>query len=118
MARPTKQPHEKRTERFNLRFTVAELAHVQDQARAAGLDPTEYLRRRALGFQVSPAPRRADAVLVSELNRIGVNLNQIARNQNSGRAERADADVVLAELRGVLAQVVLPPTSEGSGGRG
>lgn len=115
MARPTKQPHEKRTERFNLRFTVAELAHVQDQARLAGLDATEYLRRRALGFVVSPAPRRADAALVTELNRIGVNLNQIARNINADRPERADADVVLAELRGVLAQVVMPASGGDDG---
>ena len=117
MARPTKQPHEKRTERFNLRFTVAELAHVQDQARLAGLDATEYLRRRALGFVVSPAPRRADAALVSELNAIGVNLNQIARNLNSDRTLRTDVDVVLAELRGALTQVVLSP-SRASGASG
>ena len=108
MARPIKQPHEKRSEVLRARVTFAEKMHVEEQASAAGIDPSEYLRRRALGFMVSPAPRRADAALVSELNRIGVNLNQIARNLNSGRTERADVDVALAELRGVLSQVLLP----------
>ncbi|MEM6260706.1 MAG: plasmid mobilization relaxosome protein MobC [Planctomycetota bacterium] len=106
MARPTKQPHERRSERFNLRFTVAELAHIEQQAQSAGIDPTEYLRRRALGYEVPPAPRRADASLVSELNRVGQNVNQIARNLNSGRRERLKLDLVLAELRGVLEKVV------------
>lgn len=105
MARPTKQPHERRSERFNLRFTIAELAHIEQQARTAGIDPTEYLRRRALGYEVPPAPRRADASLVSELNRVGQNVNQIARNLNSDRSERQEVDVVLAELRGVLEKV-------------
>lgn len=105
MARPTKQPHEKRTERFNLRFTVAELAFVQDQAEAAGIEPTEYLRLRALGYQVPRAPRRADVSLITELNRIGVNLNQIARSLNTGRQLRIDADLALAELRGLLEKV-------------
>eukprot|EP00752_Nemacystus_decipiens_P015808 g14118.t1 len=106
MARPIKQPHEKRSEVLRARVTFAEKMHVEEQASAAGIDPSEYVRRRALGFMVSPAPRRADAALVSELNRIGVNLNQIARNLNSGRTERADVDVALAELRGVLSQRV------------
>lgn len=105
MARPTLQPHERRTERFNLRFTAAELAHIQQQAHAAGIDATEFLRRRALGYVVPPAPRRADASLVSELNRVGQNLNQIARNLNSGRTLRLEVDVVIAELRGILEKV-------------
>lgn len=108
MARPTKQPNEKRSEVLRARVTLAEKAHVEQQASSAGIDPSEFVRRRALGFVVSPAPRRADAALVTELNRIGVNLNQIARNLNSDRNERGDVDVLLSELRGVLAQVVLP----------
>lgn len=50
MARPRLQEHEKRTERHNLRFTLAEIDHINTQAAAAGLDVTEYLRRRALGY--------------------------------------------------------------------
>ncbi len=107
MARPVKQLHEKRSETLRARVTIAEKVFVQDQAELAGLDVTEYVRRRVLGFQVPPAAGRADAALLSELNRIGVNLNQLARNANSGRVERMNIDVVMAELRGVLESVAL-----------
>lgn len=109
MARPKKQPHERRTERFNLRFTVAELAHVEQQARAAGLDPTEYLRRRALGYTVPAAPaRRTDPALVSELNRIGVNVNQLARAVHTGRDFVAYWREIGAELSAILEKLVRP----------
>jgi hypothetical protein len=105
MARPTKQSHEKRQERFNLRLTVAEIEHLRAQALAAGLAPHEYARRRVLGFQVSPAPRQADAALVSEINRVGVNVNQLARAQNAEREFRGDWRAVRVELQRVLEKV-------------
>ena len=44
-----------------------------------------YLRRRALGQRVrSAVERRLGAAELRELNRIGVNLNQMARTLNSG----------------------------------
>ncbi len=48
MARPTKDDAAKRTERFNLRLTPAELAHVQQQAAHAGIGAHDYARRRVL----------------------------------------------------------------------
>jgi hypothetical protein len=41
-------------------------------------------------------------MLLLELNRIGVNLNQIARALNSDRPERADLAETIAELRPIL----------------
>lgn len=108
MARPSKAAHEKRTQRFNLRFTLAEIEHVRSQAAATGLDPHEYLRRRALGYAVPPAPQRsADPALVSELNRIGVNVNQLARASHRGSEfTRYWADIG-HELKVVLRQMVM-----------
>ena len=46
-----------------------------------------YLRRRGLGQRVRmAAERRLGAAELRELNRIGVNLNQMARMMNSGAA--------------------------------
>lgn len=113
MARPTKHPSERRTKRFNLRFTLAELEHVETQANLAGLEPTEYLRRRSLDYEVPLQSARADAAgFVTELNRlalaleknaqelsaIGNNANQIARALNSGRRSRIDWDTVGEEI--------------------
>ena len=105
MARPRKQEHEKRAETIRARVTEAEKIHVQQQARAAGLDPAEYIRRRVLGYQVAPARARADAALVSEINRIGVNANQLARAVNAARPFRGDWQAIADECRRVLGKV-------------
>ena len=107
MARPKKEQHERRDQRFNLRYTMAEIEHLRAQAQAAGLDPHEYARRRTLGHAVPPAPQRSsDPALVSELNRIGVNVNQLARaSHRSSDFTRYWSDVgreLQAALRKVL----------------
>ena len=103
--RPKKQPHEKRGPTIRARVTLAEQAYVQEQAALAGVTPTEYIRRRVLGFSVSPSPRQEDASILTELNRIGVNVNQIARNLNSGRPLNIDIDLVQAKLLEAIEKV-------------
>lgn len=105
MARPTKDDAAKRTERFNLRLTLAELAHVQAQAAHAGIGAHEYARRRVLGHRVPPARSQIDASLLSELNRIGVNLNQLARATNRGAEVQGDAEALLAQVRDIIEQI-------------
>jgi Mobilization protein NikA len=86
MARPKKQPHEKRDQRFNLRYTAAEIEHLRGQAERAGLCPHDYARKRTLGHAVVTAKsQRTNPALISELNRIGVNLNQLARMAHLGK---------------------------------
>ncbi|MEM9128423.1 MAG: plasmid mobilization relaxosome protein MobC [Pseudomonadota bacterium] len=107
MARPTKDQHEKRNQRFNLRFTLAEIEHVRSQAQAAGLEPHEYLRRRALGHAVAPAPSSSsDPAIVSELNRIGVNVNQLARATHRGSDFTRYWMHIAGELRTTLEKVM------------
>ena len=60
------------------------------QAAAAGLAPHDFVRQRVLGFHVAPAKSPADAALISELNRVGVNLNQLARAVNTDRRYPGD----------------------------
>jgi len=84
MARPIKDPEEKRSEVARFRVTIAERAFLRSQAEAAGLSEAEYLRKRALGLPVRAAQSGSDPALVSELNRIGVNVNQLARATHRG----------------------------------
>ena len=120
MARPKKQPHEKRDgPPVGFRATLAEREFLATQAAAAGMTVSDYLRRRALGQKVSPAPARVDAQLVSEINRLGmelkswgVNLNQLTRDENSGREFHGDwvalrdrLNYELDEVERVLSQV-------------
>lgn len=104
MARPRKAEDERRTTQLPpVRMTEAERVHVEDQAARAGLPVSDFARRVVLGYRVAPARSAADDRLLLELNRIGVNMNQIARNLNSDRPENIDLSEVLAELKRVLA---------------
>lgn len=93
MARPRKTADEKRTERFNLRYTVTEREAVRDLAVRYGLSEMEFQRNRVLG---TPLPAqgsgRADPLLIAALNsyavelaRIGNNLNQLTAATHQGR---------------------------------
>ena len=105
MARPTKDTAAKRTERFNLRLTPAELAHVHTQATRAGIGAHEYARRRVLGHKVPPARSQIDASLLTELNRIGVNLNQLTHAVNSGIVIEREAALVLAQVQAIIERI-------------
>ncbi len=64
MARPKKQPAERRCAALRSDLTIAELIYVREQAERAGLSAAE-----------SAEERRVQAALVSEINRLG---NQLA----------------------------------------
>ncbi|WP_326655710.1 plasmid mobilization relaxosome protein MobC [Streptomyces sp. NBC_01750] len=81
-----------RSHRVNLAYNDVELAIIMTAAAVAGLKPAAYAARAALAVakeEVSPAPvdykdrlrMLADARVAA--NRIGTNLNQIARVMNS-----------------------------------
>lgn len=107
MARPKKQDQEKRTETARFRTTLAEREYIRDQARLAGVSEADYLRARALGYRVAPAPKSAavDPALVSELTRIGVNVNQLAKHANAGRAMPHSWTALSEQLHTILSRV-------------
>ena len=105
MARPKKTDHEKRDQRFNLRLTVAEIEHLRAQAENAGLAPHEYARLRVTEHVVKPARQHVDAALLAELNRIGVNVNQLARAIHTDRSFQEHWQMIRRELRAVLEKV-------------
>ncbi len=105
MARPTKTESERRTEQVKIRLTLSEVEHLRDQARITGMTVANLVRRRALSLPVQPTPSRVDAQLLSELNRIGVNVNQLARSANTGRAFAGDWQAIEEELSSLLAAV-------------
>ena len=87
IARPRLGESERRTRTIDVRVTEAEETELRERAQAARLSMGAYRRRRALGQRVrSAVERRLGAAEMRELNRIGVNLNQMARALNSGAA--------------------------------
>jgi hypothetical protein len=80
----------------NLRATAEEYAVVEQAAKNAGLTMGSYIRETILAVPKTTTRRvpRADVIvlakLIAELNRIGGNINQIARALNCGHVpERA-----------------------------
>ena len=117
MARPKKQPTDQRCERVTLRLRVDERVALTARAAAAGLTLSEFARVSALQacpldpgsdapLAAAPVPP-VDPQLVLAINRVGVNLNQIARAlNNNGGFDPLDLSDVLARLNGYFDQVV------------
>ncbi len=106
MARPQKNADEKKAASLpSIRVTDADRVHVETQAQAASLTLSEYIYSRATGHQVTPRPSKLEASTLSELNKIGVNLNQIAHARNSGRDDPAILKYVLEELHTLMAKI-------------
>lgn len=61
--------------------------------------------RRVKRETLGPKTREALTRLTSEVNRIGVNLNQLTRAANTGKVTSRDVDVLLMELHRVQGQV-------------
>jgi hypothetical protein len=89
-----------------VRFTHEESELLRDQARAAGITRSELIRRRALGQRVQPLARRSDASMINELNRIGVNVNQLTRAVHTDRDFVRYWQMIGAKLEAVLEKVV------------
>lgn len=112
MARPRKEAPDARSHVVGVRLTPDERIQLDTKADAACLSLSDLLRQAALGARIEagaageagpPLAARArtpDGIEhVVALNRIGVNLNQIARNLNAG------IGLVPAELDACLARV-------------
>jgi hypothetical protein len=107
MARPKTTDARRRARLGQFRMTAEEELSVKMNAAAAGLSVSDFLRRRALGLTVTPPASRVDAALVSELNRIGVNVNQLAFAHNADREFKGDWEAIRDQLSRVLEKVAL-----------
>lgn len=106
--RPRLAPGEGRTERIpHVRLTMMERSEIEAKAAASRLTVAEYCRRRVCGYRLPPPHKSAiPPGLLSELNRVGNNLNQIAKAANAGRSIPAMAEQTLTELRGLMNLIV------------
>lgn len=96
MARPKKDPTDRRTEQVSVRLSPLELARLQDKADQSRQTITAFVRASAMGKPVTVRQASPDDFeLRQELRRIGVNLNQIAKALNA-RQEALPASLVTA----------------------
>jgi hypothetical protein len=111
---PRTSGSEKRQRRgYSIRLLPDEHAAIVGKARAAGMSFASYMRACALG-DAGPRSRRSPtlnaellAYAVAALNKIGSNLNQIARILNAAQAVGAtECKAVLVEVRAAVARIL------------
>ena len=101
IARPKTPDPLKKSEAVRVRLTVEERVSLIGKAEQAGLSVSEYLRRTALGLTIKAPAIQSGLPFETrnELQRIGVNLNQMAKVMNSGgQVPPASLDEVMHKL--------------------
>lgn len=97
MARPKADPMEVRSGQVKFRLSAIERAQLETRAEQAGKTVTDFARTAALGKPLKVVQHASpDMETRTELRRIGVNLNQIAKrlNQTGGHAPAALLEVI------------------------
>ncbi|EQC1057642.1 plasmid mobilization protein [Proteus mirabilis] len=92
----------KRNKRIEIAVTDDEYQQLQERKTKPRL--AEWLRELALGQKPKRQPKSVDPALLFELNRIGVNLNQIARYCHQAPVSMETVNIALA-LRHIEAQL-------------
>lgn len=113
MARPRKEQNDRRTRSIGVRLTAHERAVLDAAAEARRVSPSELLR--AAFFSAQGAQGRAvrlppvpslDPAAVAALNRVGANLNQLARRANAGDViQPGEVPETLAALSQALGRI-------------
>lgn len=101
--RETRLPTERPLIRSS-RYSEAEWQAITEAAARAGKLPSTFIREAALGQKITARRGAANDAAVKELNRIGNNLNQVARAANAGGMPDLERSVreSLAELVEVI----------------
>ncbi|MFG6329435.1 MAG: MobC family plasmid mobilization relaxosome protein [Lachnospiraceae bacterium] len=82
------------------RLGSSEAAMLKEQAEKAGMNESQYVR-----FLITQKPNDYPGIqkslkgLVNEINRIGVNINEIVYNNNSMLYRQTDKDRLMAYMR-------------------
>ena len=86
--RPKSPPDTVRRLTIGVRVNSEEWRCLQSKAAFMGMPPARWLRIAALARRLPPPPVPAiNRTIYSELARMGVNLNQLARAANEGRLD-------------------------------
>lgn len=98
--RPKLLPEERRDHIFKIGYTKAQYLRLAARADAAGLSEVELIRRLSLDLEFKTIPT-ANREAIIELNAIGNNVNQIARQLNQGAVENLNQESIQRWIDGV-----------------
>ena len=92
-----------KSKRFEFKATDDEILKIRKRASDAGLSMSEFIRQSAIHASVIQYDREIIYSLIKEINKIGTNVNQVARLCNESKFVSANS---LRELQSNHAQLV------------
>lgn len=110
MARPKKEIAERQDKRFpTVRCTQSELNDLHSMSQKAQMTLSEFIRQKALNGKVivKKSTNPMSFALIHELNKIGTNLNQIAKKANSTGDISKGINSVNKKIEAVLDRILL-----------
>ncbi len=102
--RPRKLPQERRDFIAYPCFTRHEWSKLEERAAAAGLPVAIFIRTVALNLQINSLPAVNREAIVT-LNRLGNNINQVAKQLNTGQVKGITAEQIDVWLNDVKASI-------------
>lgn len=89
-----------RTKQMNIRVTDEEYEKISDRAEYCNLSVSDYVRKQAVDGAIIKMETVDIKELSTELNKIGVNINQIAKhvNEKGGSYDREDMNSLVQEF--------------------
>lgn len=84
---------------MHFEFNDEEYDTLREKSKQCGLSMSGFLRSLIMGKQIRARPPEVLKELYQEINRIGVNVNQIARNCNTGADPESCAKQALFLLK-------------------
>ena len=91
----------KRTHQFDFYLSPKEKAELQRKAAEAGLNCSEFIRRKVMSAEVKKAPEADVPLLIRDVRRVGFKLENLLKTANTTHVLDAP------ELRRVLAETYL-----------
>lgn len=90
---------------LSVRMTASERAHLDQLAKKSGLSLSNTIRACINGTEIRERQAPEIRQLYTEVNRIGTNINQIARRINGGIGTEEDVERILSLLQKVYHQM-------------
>ena len=109
MSRPRKNAQARRSHHIAFRLTDPEYAPLCATAERAGLSPNELGRRIVLKRHkriVIHTYRHCDPAIVTRLNQIGINLNQLVKNAHIFGRVSPRVEELCAQIDQIVAQAI------------
>lgn len=96
-----------REKEIRFKVTEAELEYAKSKAASCGLSLSEFYRRLTMDGLIVKLDTFNIKDLSNELNKIGVNINQIAKhvNEKGGEYDRQDIDNLIQEFQDMQSMI-------------